>query len=105
MPRPTDRQVAAFPRNVAEAQRYVDTSTVPPDILHWNWDIAYSEEVRPGRGHDLRATYCDGEYLVQIRMDVYGNGSTSVAEVTWLHSSSLEECDCEYCEKERDEDD
>lgn len=99
----TDRQLAAWPDKVAEAQRYVNTSTIPDSIDHWEWLMDWADEVRPGRGRDLSATYSDGEYLVQITLDVYGHGDVSVAETTWVHSSSFEECDCEYCEKERRE--
>lgn len=99
----TERQLAAWPDSIAEAQRYVNTSTLPASIDHWNWTKEWAEEVRPGRGQDLSAIYMDGEYVVQIILDVYGNGSVSVAETTWVHSSSFEECDCEHCEKEREE--
>lgn len=101
----TERQIAAWPEKVAEAQRYIETSTLPTALGHWGWAKVWADETRPGRGHDLSATYCDGEYLVQITLDVYGHGDVSVAEVSWLHSSAYEECGCSYCEKERDEDD
>lgn len=101
----TERQLKAWPQAVAEIQRYVDTSTVPTSPNHHDWKIIFAEESRPGRGHQLDATWCDGEYLAQIRMDVYGYPSVSVAEVSWLHNSSYEECECTYCERERDEDD
>ena len=100
----TERQLAAWPEHVAEAQRYVTTSTVPTALDNHNWTRTWSEEVRPGRGQDLSAIYMDGEYVVHITLDVYGYGGVSVGETAWLHNSYDEECDCEYCEKERSDD-
>lgn len=100
----TERQAAAWPGAVAEAQRYVKSSHIAVNIDSPYWQVAWAEESRPGRGQALSATWCDGEYLVQVRMDVYGYPSVSVAETTWLHSSSYEECECSYCEKERNTD-
>lgn len=101
----TARQLAAWPEAIAEIQRYVETSTVPTSPNHHEWKIVFDQESRPGRGHLIDATWCDGEYLAHIRMDVYGYPSVSVAEVSWLHSSSYEECGCSYCERERENDD
>jgi len=95
----TDRQRAAWPDAVAEAQRYVGSDTIGSQ---W-WIVTYAEESRPGRGHDIDAAWCDGEHLVQIRLDPYGRESVSVGEVTWLHSSADEECECGHCTAERDE--
>ena len=99
----TERQAAAWPGAVAEAQRYVPCSTIPVDIDHYEWRVTWGDETRPGRGRMIDATWCDGEYYVQIRMDVYGYPDVSVAETRWLHSSSYEECDCTWCEREREE--
>ena len=96
----TERQAKAWPDAVAEAQRYVDTGTISEDITNYYWIVQYHEETRPGRGHDFDAVWCDGEFLVQIAMDVYGSPSVSVAEVRWLHSSADEECACEPCKEE-----
>lgn len=104
MPELTERQTAAWPEAVAEAQRYIDTSTVPQYPSDPGWKIAFEPESRPGRGHAIDATWSDGEHVVQIWMDVYGYPSVAVAETTWLHSSSYEECECRYCEEERDDD-
>lgn len=104
MSEPTERQIAAWPASVAEAQRYVTTSTVPTELDNYNWVRTWAEEVRPGRGQDLSAIYMDGEYVVQITLDVYGYGGVSVGETAWVHNSYDEECDCEYCEKERRDD-
>ena len=99
MPDPimTPRQLTKWPEAVAEAQRYVDTSTIPVDPNHPMWMLDYTEEVRPGRGHDISAIWMDGEYAVRIMIDVYGHHSVSVAETDWLHNSDCEQCDCHYC--------
>jgi len=69
-----------------------------------SWSTVFQEETRPGRGHDIRITYLDGEHVAFIHLDPYGNGSMGVAEVDWLHSTSDEECGCDPCEKQREED-
>lgn len=97
----TERQARDWPGAVAEAQRYVDTSSIPLDLDRYEWSVHWMEETRPGRGHDLSAVYCDGEYLVHITMDVYGGSRVAVAQVDWLHNDRDEECDCEPCEAER----
>lgn len=98
----TERQRQAWPEYVSDAARYCEINADGKDL--WNWTISFAEETRPGRGHDMDASWCDGEHFVQIRLDVYGNGTVSVAETSWLHNSANEECDCDYCEKEREED-
>jgi hypothetical protein len=103
VPKFTERQAAAWPAAIAEAQRYVDTSTIPADLASRDWIVAWDDESRPGRGHRVTATWCDGEYLVQILMDVYGYPSVSVAELTWLHNGSDEECNCDHCKAEYDD--
>lgn len=99
MTKMTERQARDWSSAVKEAQQHVDTSTIPTDIGHWK--AVWADEVRPGRGHSVDATWCDGEYLVQIMMDVYGSPSVSVASLEWLHNSSDEECQCEPCAVER----
>lgn len=97
----TERQAAAWPQALETMRRYgVDA---PPDLDHWCWHAKWGEETRPGRGHRLNAVYCDGDYFVQVLMDVYGYPSVSVATVDWVHSDSDEECYCRYCEDERSE--
>jgi hypothetical protein len=103
MPEFTERQVEAWQEAVAEAQRYVPTSTIPTDVGHYEWQVAWEDESRLGRGHRFNGTWCDGEYFVQIRMDVYGYPDVSVAETNWLHSSSYEDCECSWCERERED--
>lgn len=102
IPKPefTERQAKAWPRAVAEVQDYVDTSTVPEGL--YGWTVEWDEETRPGRGHRFVGVWSDGEYFAQVVMDVYGYPSISVASLTWLHSSSDEECDCEPCKEERE---
>jgi hypothetical protein len=97
----TERQAAAWPEAVAEVQRYVDTSTVPTHL--YGWTVQWEDETRPGRGHLFDGFWSDGEYVAQVRMDVYGYPSVSVGEVSWLHSSSNEECDCAPCVAYQDE--
>ena len=96
----TERQAAAWPTAVAEAQRHVTSSTISAD-LH-AWVVEWADEVRPGRGHAFNGIWTDGECFVQVLMDVYGSPSVSVAEVEWVHSSSDEECACQPCTDERD---
>ena len=97
----TERQSKAWPEAVAEAQKHVTSSTIPENIEDFWWRIVWDEESRPGRGQTLRATWCDGEYFVEVVMDVYGYQAVAVAETRWVHNSSDEECDCEPCEIER----
>ena len=97
----TERQAVAWPEAIAEAQRYVPSSTIHADITSYYWTVAWADETRPGRGHSVDAIWCDGEFFVQIWMDVYGYPSVSVAEMTWLHNSSNEECECGPCIDDR----
>lgn len=99
----TQGQAAAWPGAVAEAQSYVTSSVINGDLEPPSWTLSWGEETRPGRGRSLDATWCDGEYFVQILIDVYGNPSVSVAEMSWLHNSSDEECDCAPCTADRAE--
>jgi hypothetical protein len=94
----TERQAAAWPEYVARLNRAVEWVAVPEDIQ--NWSVKWDEEVRPGRGRGLNATYLDGEVFAQIILDVYGYGSESVAELSWVHASADEECRCAVCKAE-----
>ena len=100
----TERQEAAWPGAVEEAQRYVETSTIPLDLADHDWRVRWGDESRPGRGHMMWATWCDGEYLVDISMDVYGYPRVAVASVAWEHNGYDEECGCEPCTRERSAD-
>ena len=95
----THRQRMAWPDAVAEVERY----GVNCNEAVWNWIFTFDEEVRPGRGHALSAIFADGEYFAQIMMDVYGYPSVSVSETRTIHSSAWEECECTFCERERED--
>lgn len=96
----TERQAKAWPEAVAELNEHAGGS-IPEHPL--NWRITWDEESRPGRGHLLDATYADGEYFCQIRMDVYGYPSVSIAETTWIHANGDEECPCGHADVPEDE--
>lgn len=100
----TERQAKAWPEAIAEAQQYVTSGTISDDPDNYYWLVNWQDETRPGRGHHFNGTWIDGEYLVQIIMDVYGYPLVSVCEVTLLHNSESDECDCEPCIEERAED-
>ncbi|TFV82035.1 hypothetical protein E4V99_13965 [Microbacterium sp. dk485] len=100
----TERQAAAWPGAVAEAQLYVETSTVPLDLDDHYWRVRWDDEIRPGRGRTMWATWSDGEYFIEIWMDVYGSPRVAVASLIWMHNGSDEECDCEPCVDERESD-
>ena len=69
----TARQAAAWPEAVARVRKHAGYDAIPDDM--GSWDVAYSEETRPGRGHAINAT----------------------------HADSNEECDCEPCVAERED--
>lgn len=94
----TERQERAFPKAIAEAQKYVETSTIPDDL--WQWIVRWDDETRPGRGYGFTGMWSDGEYLVEVHMDVYGHPTVSIAETYWVHNSADEQCECEPCVKE-----
>lgn len=102
-PQMTERQARDWPAAIAEAQEYVGTSTIPESLDDHYWRVRWDDESRPGRGHAMWATWSDGEYFVEISMDVYGGPRVAVASLDWLHNGSDEECDCDRCEAQRDE--
>ena len=66
-----------------------------------NWHIAYAEEVRPYRGHDITAWAADGEFMATAYIDVYGNGPLVVSAIELIHNDSDEghfddNGDCEH---------
>ena len=90
----TDRQQKAL--EVAERRIEVITGSNLGE-----WHIAYQPESRPGRGHDISAWACDGEYLATQYLDPYGNGDLVVSGIDLIHSDSDEEhfdedgiCEC-----------
>ena len=100
--RMTERQRTGWLEAIASIRQRDVEVTDDPDGYYWRLDFA--EEVRPGRGHYLNATFLDGEYFVQVLMDVYGGPSVSIAALDWIHSDNNEECDCEPCVAEREAD-
>lgn len=94
MPVMTEKQYAAWPDAVARARTAGADGIQEADYA---WKYHWEDESRPGRGHYLSALWTDGEHFVQITMDVYGYPTVSVAELVWVHSDALEECDCALC--------
>jgi hypothetical protein len=92
----TDRQQAAWPEAIARLR--ASGAEVPADIR--TWSVHYADEVRPGRGHYVNATYLDGETFAQVLMDVYGYPDVSWAALDWVHADANEECRCEMCAAE-----
>ena len=86
-----------FRQAVAEAQRHVKTSIIPTDVTHYEWRVSTSVS---RKGQTIDATWSDGEYLVQIRLPPVGFYTVSVAELTWVHCNSDEQCACEFCVEE-----
>jgi len=90
----TERQVKSLAEYIEDAKRH----NIEMDDYHpgnCNWHIRYSDEIRPGRGQDFSAVWCDGEHMVHITMDVYGHGHMGISSVNWMHGG--EDCDCEVC--------
>lgn len=65
------------------------------------WDIAYRDEVRPGRGHDITAWMADGEHMAIQYLDPYGHGALVVSAIDLIHNdadedhfNSLGHCGC-----------
>lgn len=100
----TERQKAAWPKAVAEIERYTGKGTVPP-LSALQWFIRWQEEVRPGRGHYVSAVLIIDDWWAQVDMDVYGYQHTSVSTWDVVHNDSDEDCPCDYCTAERAEDD
>jgi hypothetical protein len=55
------------------------------------WDIAFNEEIRPGRGHDITAWSADGEHIATQYLDPYGHGALVIAATDLIHNDSDEE--------------
>lgn len=96
----TERQAKAWPGVIASLNRAIGADWIPES--GYNWEFLWADEIRPGRGHDLNAIFNDGEYFAQVRINVYGGTTTSVATLDWIHTPD-EECDCASCEAERAE--
>ena len=95
----TGPQVRDWMEAIERLRRYY--GEIPVELRRWR--VEYDDEVRPGWGHSINATYVDGEVFAQIMMDVYGYPNVSIGRLTWEHSDSNEECDCEPCVAEREE--
>lgn len=99
----TDRQKTALERVTAEAGRHGLFGC--QDHL---WDFAFSPEVRPGRGRDVRIWYCDGEKVATATIDVYGSyRGPEIASVEWECAGGSEYIDleCAFCPDDEDDDD
>lgn len=96
----TPRQTQGWQEAVTRLAEY----GVSADPHHPDWTLNWHDEVRPGRGNYLDATWNDGEHFVQVLMEVYGSPTISVAALDWIHSDFDEECDCEPCAAERGRD-
>jgi hypothetical protein len=100
----TAKQEASMASYVAEARDVYGVEMRDWSTHAYEWLTNFQEETHPGRGHDINATYLDGDHVVYIHLDPYGNGSMGVAELDWVHNSSDEECGCDPCENQREED-
>lgn len=90
----TDKQKAAL-NKATERVRTITGYT--PGL----WDIAFSEETRPGRGRDITAWTADGEHLATQYLDPYGHGALVIAALDLIHNDADEEhfnslghCEC-----------
>jgi len=51
--------------------------------------ISYRDEVRPGRGHDISVVALDSDYVMNVYIDVYGNGDPpTFASITFMCSEA-----------------
>lgn len=97
MSEPTARQRQGMAEYVAEvARRGIDMLAHEPGRS--SWQGPFKDEVRPGRGHSFSGVWCDGEYFVQVSLDVYGNGYLSIEKVDWAHGG--EDCECDACRED-----
>lgn len=92
----TARQATAWPEAIERLRQYY-----PVPEAASNWSIVHANEIRPGRGHFINATFIDGEVFAQVTMDVYGHPDVSIAFLEWVHADGNEECDCNPCRTER----
>lgn len=92
----TSRQVAALADQINSAQTGHGVDHISPHRIAWDIE----DEIRPGRGHDLRWLHFDGEHLVGGGLDVYGNGSMFVGTVDLIHNGADDECGCAICVRE-----
>ncbi|MGW6121479.1 hypothetical protein ACWFRF_20725 [Nocardia sp. NPDC055165] len=89
----TARQTEELAALLALAQEHgVDIDDVSAFV------IGYQPEERPGRGHDIRVAYVDGEHAISAYIDVYGRTTVGIGAVDWLHREGDDGDDeCELC--------
>ncbi|GGO86685.1 hypothetical protein GCM10011584_09590 [Nocardioides phosphati] len=93
----TVRQAKAWDNDVIPV---LERHGIPRLPTSHGWTLTWADEVRPGRGHSLDATFCDGEQYAQVLMDVYGYPNISIALLTWVHADSDDdELACEDCDE------
>lgn len=87
----TDRQIKELNRIIRDVHEHfgIEVRSIEDFTFH------YMEEYRPGRGHDIRFNFVDGDYAICGYMDVYGSTSLAVGEVSFIHQD--EGCDCSMC--------
>lgn len=88
----TRQQRAALAHLVDTAERHNLDVPEPHDL-----DIAFLPEVSPGRGHDIRVWWCDGEHVLAGQLDVYGHGHVALGDVTWVCNDGDEDSTCPVC--------
>jgi hypothetical protein len=99
---PTEWQRQALSSHIGRARARYGISA-PPWRDGYPWATYWAEETRPGRGHDLTAVFLDGEHVLTIQLDVYGNGGgIAIGVVEWTHADADEDCDCMWCRAERE---
>ena len=90
----TERQTVALAEWIAEARETYGVEISDWSPHRWEWRSIFRKETRPGRGHDLDLLFLDGESIVQITMDPYGNGAMSIGRTEWTHNSADDQCEC-----------
>lgn len=75
----TERQIKALTEADARVEKICGE-----DLGRWH--VAFEQEQRPGRGHDLSAWAANGEYMATQYLDVYGNGSLVVSSIDVMHN-------------------
>lgn len=98
-----EKQVARLEQQFEEIRRVHEIPESPFYIDQIR--IAYKEEIRPGRGHDIDWFWADGEHVIQGSIDVYGYGEYFIAVMDLVHNGFDEECECPPCSKYRQQED
>ena len=95
----TDRQVRRIAKWLTEVGQHTENTPRVRDLI---WQV--QRETRPGRGHDMTATYIDSDIVATLWIDPYGNGSDARGAIDWQHNGSDDECECRDCAACRAED-